>query len=55
MARYAKKSRLGALVDESQQRLQRKLRGTKLAAGSNKYERRHGWGYAKRRALLDNL
>ena len=52
MTRYAKKNQFDAFAEVKQQRLQRKFRGYRLATNSDKFERRHGWGYAKRRALL---
>lgn len=53
MTRYLKKSQFDNFAEVKPQRLQRKIRGYKVYSGGNdKFERRHSWGYAKRRALL---
>jgi hypothetical protein len=51
MARFSKKNVLDIEIDSKQHRMQRKIRGHKLSS-SDKFEKRHSWGYAKRRALL---
>ena len=53
MIHYTKKNRFETSEEARQPRFQRKFRGHKLSNGGNdKFERRHSWGYAKRRALL---
>lgn len=55
MAQYVKKNHSDTIINARQQRFQRKSRsGKSVASDSSKYERRHGWGYAKRRALLND-
>lgn len=53
MTRYARKNQFENVGEVKHHRFQRKIRGYKIAGNSgDKFERRHGWGYAKRRALL---
>jgi hypothetical protein len=53
MTRYVKKNQFDNFGEIKQQRFPRKIRGHKFGTSSaDKLERRHGWGYAKRRALL---
>ena len=52
MTRYEKKNYADNFGEMKHQRFQRKIRGHKFAGVGNKFERRHGWGYVKRRALL---
>jgi hypothetical protein len=52
MTRYAKRNQVDNFTEVKLHRLHRKGRGYKIAGSSDKFERRHGWGYAKRRALL---
>lgn len=56
MARHFKKNRFDSPDTTRQQRFYRKQRSSRFAAmtGGNKLDRRYGWGYAKRRALLVN-
>ena len=54
MKRYSKKIILDTIAN-GRQRLRRKGRTRKFfGSASDKLERRHGWGYLKRRALLTN-
>jgi hypothetical protein len=52
MIHYTKKNRFETSEEARQPRFQRKFRSHKLTRGGDKFERRHSWGYAKRRALL---
>lgn len=54
MTRHDKKQQFDSSDDGRSYRFQRRHRGHKTSAvgGVNKQERRHGWGYVKRRALL---
>jgi hypothetical protein len=53
MASYAKKNQYDLIDDINQSRSLRKFRGTRIGDSGNKLERRrHGWGYAKRRATF---
>jgi hypothetical protein len=53
MVRYAKKNQYDGMEDMKLHRFQRKFRGHKLAVGvgAARQERRHGWGYVKRRSV----
>lgn len=54
MARFSKKNLFETETletEDKQYRMQRKHRGHKTST-HDKFERRHSWGYAKRRALL---
>lgn len=52
MTRFAKKNQVDSFGDLKQLRFHRKIRGHKFAAaGDDKFEKRHSWGYAKRRTL----
>jgi hypothetical protein len=53
MTRYAKKNQLDGFADAKHQRFHRKARGHKFAIDNgDKFEKRHSWGYAKRRTLV---
>lgn len=58
MVRYGKKNHneTSELEDMKLNRIQRKYRGHKLAVavGMSRQDRRHGWGYSKRRAVLND-
>lgn len=52
MTHYAKKNQVDGFGEMKQQRFHRKIRGHKFATASgDKFEKRHSWGYSKRRAL----
>jgi hypothetical protein len=56
MVRYAKKNLNDGMEDMKLHRFQRKYRGHKLAVaiGQHKLERRHGWGFSKRRNVMQS-
>jgi hypothetical protein len=54
MTRIVKKYHIDEPETASSQRLPRRSRTYKtLTSALNKQDRRHGWGYAKRRAILN--
>jgi hypothetical protein len=54
MSRLAKKYHLDELETAEGQRSQRRNRNHRsLTSALHKFERRHSWGYAKRRAVLN--
>jgi len=51
MANFSKKNLFETGAEGKQHRMQRKMRGYKNSI-SDKFERRHSWSYAKRRASM---
>jgi hypothetical protein len=54
MVRYAKKNQNDGMEEMKLHRFQRRYRGHKLAVavGASRQDRRHGWGYTKRKSVL---